>query len=163
MPLPATALRYRNLGSVPLPPVALRPVPARSLDDALARLNEDVPSELQAAYFSTVRCPTGSGCDARALAVERFGLPLGPPTADPRQPRRLYQRFENAVLWAEGQSHGQLPVGRILRNLLLATDLSTPLRAEASSGPLFAQYDPAQPLALVRPAELMRTDLRSAF
>ena len=52
---------------------------------------------------------------------------------------------------------------RVFRNLLLGTDLSPTLRAEAGESPLYAQYDPRRPAALARPEALPATDLRPAF
>jgi hypothetical protein len=67
------------------------------------------------------------------------------------------------VIWTQGAQRGQLPLGRVFRNLLLGTDVSPALRAEAGASPLYAQYDPRRPGALARPEALPSTDLRPAF
>jgi hypothetical protein len=95
--------------------------------------------------------------------MERFGLPLGPAVADPARPGRFYQRFEYAVLWAEDGSSGQLPIGAMLRDVLLGNAIAPRLKAGLSGTGLYAQYDPASPFGLVSAAALNRTDLRPAF
>ncbi len=162
VPLAATVLRMPHLAGVPLP-LWERPLPARSTAEALARLQREVPPPLLRAYLGTARCGNASGCDPAELALERFGLPLGPPVADPARPGRVYQRFENAVLWADGTGAGEVPLGWLLRSLLLGRDVPPALLANPGGGELFAQYDPTRPRAMARPDSLRGTDLRGAF
>src|SRR5205814_2340806 len=79
---------------------------------------------LREVYYAGVRCPPTVRCDARMLAIERFGLPLGPAVADPSNPGHLYQRFENGILWADGHVGGQVPLGRLMRDVLIGDNLS---------------------------------------
>jgi hypothetical protein len=100
-----------------------------------------------------------------ADGLDVWGVSTSTPAADPHNPNFIYQRFQNGVLLFDASSGTttSLPFVEYLKDVLTAHNLPSDLTAEAASSPLFAQYDPSQPLGLSRPAALADTDLTEAF
>lgn len=100
-----------------------------------------------------------------ADSVDVWGMPTSSPTADPRNPSFVYQRFQNGILLfnAASSTTDVLPLGSYLKALLTGQGLPADLTADAAQSPLLGQYDPSKPRGLVHQDALPGTDLTDAF
>jgi polysaccharide biosynthesis protein PslG len=104
--------------------------------------------------------------NARFLAaVELWGFPTSEVTLDPVRPGVAYQRFEKAVFVYDEAAGGTrvLPLGRYMQNILIGSFAMPDLAEQASTGPLWQQYQPRAANWMSRPGELPGTDLSAAF
>jgi len=75
--------------------------------------------------------------------VAVWGVPTSAPAADPHNPRFVYQRFQNGILFydAGAATTQALPLGEYLKDILSASNLPTDLASEAAGSPIYGQYD----------------------
>ncbi|MBI4494881.1 MAG: hypothetical protein HY690_19070 [Chloroflexi bacterium] len=166
-------LPFRGLDpAVVLPPPTLPPSSAERQRDptgwALGLVRTLGSEKIDLPYFRTVTCSLQPDprCSIGYLperALERYGLPLSAATVSPANPERHYQRFERGVLWSDGRRSGELPLGSLLKALLLGRDLPEGLAKEAQASRFFQQYDPSRPGFVARPKDLPQTSLAEAF
>ena len=152
-------------------------------DQALAKLSETLqewppaddwggaPVKFWLMFASTLNCddmPPSRLCtdEMRTRAsLDVWGLPTSAPASDPRAPDLVYQRFQRGIMQFS-QSTGSVqsvPVGTLLKRVLVGSNLPSDLQGDLGGSRLYAQYAPAAPLGLARPAELPGTSLTSAF
>jgi len=99
------------------------------------------------------------------VAFQVWGRPLSQPTADPANPNRVYQRFENGIMMYDGDAGttSSLPLGTYLKEVLTGQDLPPDLAAAAQGSRFINQYQAPPPPALARPSDLPDSDLSDAF
>jgi hypothetical protein len=120
-------------------------------------------------FFNTVS-PAMAGSNAPGvqalLDLEVWGAPISKPTADPKNPGFIYQRFQRGIMHyiAEQQTTQTILVADYLKEILTnAPSLPADLRREAQGSRYFGQYCPQKTGWLCRSKDLPGTDLTSAF
>jgi hypothetical protein len=179
---PFTQVDGRTLPAVDESIVALMPQDTSAPDygtQTLARVQEVVPDEFQGQpvrflsyYFSSVTYeeafPSGDQPPdvLPYVAFQVWGRPLSRPAADPNNPNRIYQRFENGIMEFDastGITTG-LPVGAWLRALFTGENLPADLAAAAQGSRFIGQYQPGAPApAMARPNDLPDSNFADAF
>lgn len=97
--------------------------------------------------------------------LEMLGFPTSQPALDPYNPGFVYQRFQRGALHFDA-TRGQtrpLLLADYLKHLITGQNVLPPFLAEAVGSRFYLQYDPSQPLWLVRPELLPGSDLTQAF
>ena len=126
-------------------------------------------------FRSAVRCSdiaSVAACDAATAfdaATDLWGLPIGDPFADPRNPNYVYLRFQRGVMVyssAAGDTQWLL-LGNLFKQILSGTGLSgdalTQIAATPNLARFYAQYDPLALNSVARPGEVPGTSLAGAF
>ncbi len=98
------------------------------------------------------------------VAFQVWGRPLSPPTPDPNNPDRIYQRFESGILMYDASTGTttSLPVGVWFKALLTGENLPADLAAAAQGSRFIGQYQPGQ-AGPARPDDLPDTVFGEAF
>jgi hypothetical protein len=99
------------------------------------------------------------------ISLEVWGAPISEPRQDPSNTNFVYQRFQRGVMHYDattGKTQALL-LADYLKDILRGRDLPDDLAAAARGSKYFAQYCPASPGWLCRPADLPATDLTFAF
>jgi hypothetical protein len=129
-----------------------------------------VPVGFRTAYFGSVTYeqafPRGDQPQEVLpyVAFQLWGRPLSLPTADPGNPNRVYQRFENGIMMYDSSSGTtSLPVGSWLKAVLTGQNVPPGLAAAAQGSRYNGQYQPGSPGALARPNDLPDSSLVDAF
>jgi N-acetylmuramoyl-L-alanine amidase len=97
--------------------------------------------------------------------LEIWGLPTSRPARDPTNPNFIYQRFQRGIMHYDkgcGCTQGLL-LADYVKALLTGRNLPPDLAEQAKGSKLLAQFKPAQPQALARPADLPGSDLSNSF
>jgi hypothetical protein len=141
---------------------------------ALAHLVETVPSTFEgvpvdffATYMDTVPLNLDLPIPSVLRNLEIWGFPTSAPAFDPTNRSFVYQRFQRGIMHyrtSTGTTEAVL-LGEYFKRLILGRNVPPDLFAEArdAGSPFLAQYCPAAPRGICRPAELDGTDLTAAF
>jgi hypothetical protein len=145
----------------------------------LTRVQELVPEEFLgqpvrflSAYFGSVTYEEAFPAATQPpdvlpyVAFQLWGRPLSRPTADPADPNRIYQRFENGVMMFDASTGltTSLPVGAWLKAVLTGENLPADLSAAAQGSRFIGQYQAgAAAPAVARPNDLPDSNFANAF
>jgi hypothetical protein len=142
---------------------------ARGVVEFVASVAPDTWNGQQVGFFNlfSTTVPVASR-DAEAttlLNLEIWGLPTSRPTADPNNPRFVYQRFQRGIMHfrAECRCTEGILVGDYFKSVLTAQDLPADLAADMQRSRFYGQYSPAAPNGVARPRELSDTSMMDAF
>jgi hypothetical protein len=136
---------------------------------------QNEPVHFNTAYRASLSCADLTGvevCNDRlrlAISLEVWGIPMTPPTPDPRNPEFTYLWFERGGL-VYSHSAGRtdwLLLGQLFKNVLVGGDVGADLLAKIqsslASARFYGQYDPTANNALARPDVLPDSSLVGAF
>ena len=97
--------------------------------------------------------------------LELAGAVTSLPFTDPNNANFIYQRFQRVILHYDAACGCTQPIllADYFKAILTGENLPPDLIEQASPSPFFAQYNPAAPRGLNRPAQLPGTDMLFAF
>jgi hypothetical protein len=152
-------LPYTSLAGLTVPaanPATAFVAPTPDQSNYMARLQVFVQTIVNEPFLSTYNATGGSTV---------WGLPTSDATADPHNPKFIYQRFQNSILFydATAGTTQALALGSYVKDLLTGQNLPADLASEAAGSALLGQYAASQPNGLARPSLLTQTDLTDAF
>jgi polysaccharide biosynthesis protein PslG len=111
--------------------------------------------------------PNGDGPESLVplLNLQIWGAPTSQPAYDPNNRNFIYQRFQRGIMhYDKGCNCTQgLLLADYLKSILTGQNLPPDLAGQAKTSKYYLQYAPGQPLSIVRPSELVGSDLTNAF